>query len=77
MTGMIMRSGKLIDYMAQTMNAQKLVSEMMQYAQSIGVKFGEGACYDECFCTEEQSRLLADWWQAQVDSRRITTGKRP
>lgn len=69
---MIIKCGKLADFMAQDRAAAKLVGELMQYAVSIGCKLGEGACYDELICDEDQSNKLAEWWQAQKEAGRCT-----
>jgi hypothetical protein len=46
----------------QQWRAAKLFDEMHRYAKSIGCTIGEGVVSDEIMCTDEQARLLANWW---------------
>ncbi len=47
----------------QAWRGEKLFEEFIKYARSIGCK----QIQDEIVADEEQSKLLAHWWQAKMD----------
>jgi hypothetical protein len=47
----------------QAWRADKLYTDFIAYAKSVGCTLGEGACHDEIMADDNQAKLIAVWWR--------------